>query len=62
MHILNASLHTYEYHAYVYASLKAVFNPKEDWKVNHTPVQAVLRTIAAQLAALGNLFPDVTLY
>ena len=59
---LHKRLHTYEYHAYVYASLKAVFNPKEDWKVNHTPVQAVLRTIAAQLEALGNLFPDVTFY
>jgi hypothetical protein len=56
---LHWHLHTTEYHAYVLACLKAVFDPQKDGNANHGPVHTVLRTIAAQLTAMSKLFPDV---
>ena len=56
---LHRRLHSYEYHAYVYANLNAVYKADKSVEENYTAVTGALRLLAAQLLSLSEMSPDV---
>ena len=56
---LHRRLHSYEYHAYVYANLKAVYEADKSVEENYIAVTGALNLLAAQLLSLSEMSPDV---